>query len=105
MTGAMVFDLRRTLLKKEEIETARLLDFEFCLRARTMRLFATELGMDPDAMVTRIAEHDDAAILDALVGETGRPIAALETIFAACRASSRAQLILERGDPAPHRLG
>ncbi|WP_241212717.1 hypothetical protein [Sphingomonas sp. ABOLG] len=40
----MAFDLRAALLKKAEVETARLVDFEFRLRARTMRLLAADRG-------------------------------------------------------------
>ena len=43
----MVFDLRGALLKKEEAESARLMDFEFRLRARTMRLLAARIGLLP----------------------------------------------------------
>jgi len=36
----MAFDLRGALIRKAEYETAKLLDFEFRLRARTARAVA-----------------------------------------------------------------
>lgn len=50
----MAFDLRSALLRKQEFESARLDDFEFRLRARTMRLIAARLGVDADALAGRI---------------------------------------------------
>lgn len=97
----MVFDLRRALLKKEEVESARLMDFEFRLRARTMRLLAPRLGMAETELLAEVARHDDPAILAGL-----RPAHAdIDTLFAAAKEEARRQLIAERGDPAPHKLG
>jgi hypothetical protein len=94
----MVFDLRGALLKKEEIESARLMDFEFRLRVRTLRLLAATIGADPDELARRVTLGDDAAVLQSLDGQI-EPSA-----FQACREEARRQLILERGDPTPHRL-
>ncbi len=96
----MVFDLRGALLKKEEIESARLMDFEFRLRARTIRVLATMIGQDPDAMVGRIAVQEDEAILADL--EAANPD--IRAAFAAARDEARRQLVAERGDPTPHKL-
>jgi hypothetical protein len=96
----MVFDLRGALLKKEEIESARLMDFEFRLRARTMRLLAAMIGKDPDAMVQQIAVQEDEAILADL--EAAHPD--IRAAFAAARDEARRELIAERGDPTPHKL-
>jgi hypothetical protein len=96
----MVFDLRGALLKKEEIESARLMDFEFRLRARTMRLLAAAIGQDQDAMVGRIAVQEDEAILADL--EAAHPD--IRAAFAAARDEAKRQLIAERGDPTPHKL-
>lgn len=93
----MVWDLRGALLKKQEVETARLDDFEFRLRARTMRLLEVELAIDPDTLVTQIAERDDAAILAGLG-------AGANEAYRRVRAVAERQLIAERGDPSPHRL-
>jgi hypothetical protein len=92
----MVWDLRGALLKKAEVESARLNDFEFRLRARTMRLLAEKIGLDTATLTTRIAVESDQAILAA------SPELAAD--FDACRAEARRQLIEERGDPTPHKL-
>lgn len=96
--GCMAWDLRRAMLKKQEVETARLLDFEFRLRARTMRLLAERLGLDPQALVGRIAEAEDAAILALLDHEHA------SELHAQCRAIAETRLKAELGDPTPHRL-
>lgn len=93
----MVFDLRGALLKKAEVESARLDDFEFRLRARTMHLLAPLLGVAPGELVGRIAVEPDEAILASL------PETALAW-FDQARTEARRQLIEERGDPTPHRL-
>ncbi len=93
----MVFDLRGALLKKEEIESARLMDFEFRLRVRTLRLLAANIGADPDEMARRVTLGDDETVLLSLDGVE-------PATFHACREEAMRQLIVERGDPAPHRL-
>ena len=107
LAGAeMVWDLRGALLKKEEKESARLADFEFRLRARTMRLLAERLGppAEPALLVAAIARQDDAGILEE-IGRDGRIDASvLPQAYERCRAEARRQLIAERGDPSPHRL-
>ena len=96
----MVFDLRGALLKKEEVESARLMDFEFRLRARTMRLLAARLGLLPGELVAEIAKGDDAAILAGL-----RPAPpSVDAPYAAADARARKQLVEERGDPTPYKL-
>lgn len=95
-----MFDLRGALLKKGEVESARLDDFAFRLRARTMRLLAAELGLDADALVRRIAAETDAAILSSLPAAPDAVRAALRR----AEARARAELVAERGDPTPHRL-
>ena len=98
----MAFDLRAALLKKGEVESARLDDFAFRERARTMRLLTTALGEDADALVRKIAVSDDAAILSELSERDGRE--AVDAAYLAARAEARSQLFDELGDPAPHRL-
>jgi hypothetical protein len=93
----MVFDLRGALLKKEEIESARLMDFEFRLRARTMRLLGARLGLE---LVGEVAKGDDDAIVAGLC-ERFPDVAA---DIAECRQEARKQLVAERGDPTPHKL-
>lgn len=94
----MVFDLRGALLKKAEVESARLDDFEFRLRARTMRLLAPLVGMPVEELVARIAVEPDAAIIASL------PEAA-HGWYEEARTEARRQLIEERGDPTPYKLG
>lgn len=101
----MVFDLRRALLAKEEKDTSRLLDFEFRQRARTFRLLAAILDIDPATLVREIALHDDPAILDALANDLPMSREELGHHYARCRIDAYAQLVGERGDPTPHRLG
>lgn len=101
----MAFDLRAALLRKEEVESARLMDFEFRQRARTFRLLAEALGVGGDELVSEIALSDDAGILDRLVAERRLDRAELGASYARCRAEAYRQLVGELGDPTPHRLG
>lgn len=92
----MSFDLGDALRRKGEHETARLDDFGFRLRARTMKLLAERLGRDPAPLVAAIALAEDDAILAA----EQLPVAEYHLALAA----AREQLIAEYGDPSPHRL-
>src|SRR3546814_10695286 len=57
----MAWDLRRALLKKGEFESARLIDFEFRERARTMKLIAPRVSaaLAPHALAGEIALGGD----------------------------------------------
>lgn len=104
----MVWDLRAALLKKGEFESARLIDFEFRERARTMRLLAPLVSpdLDPRTLVGEIVEGDDRMILGRLLERYPHlEEATLLRDFAACRAQARRELVAERGDPTPYRLG
>jgi len=101
----MVFDLRRALLAKEEKDSARLMDFEFRQRARTFRLLAAALEIDPQTLVREIALYDDPAILAALANDRPMLREDLGHHYTKCRAEAYAQLVGEIGDPTPHRLG
>lgn len=59
----MVWDLRAALLKKEEFETARLIDFEFRLRVRIFRLLAAPVNVPEDSLVQQIVTRADQSIL------------------------------------------
>jgi hypothetical protein len=103
----MAWDLRAALLKKGEIESARLDDFAFRERVRTMRFLALELGrgIDPADLALRIALMDDEAILDGLLSSfPGVEKKALQEVFLRCRLAARRSLIKGIGDPTPHRL-
>ncbi len=92
----MTFDLGDALRRKGEHETARLDDFAFRLRARTMKLLAERLGRDPAPLVAAIALAEDEAIIAA----EKLPVAEYHLALA----EAQQQLIAERGDPSPHRL-
>lgn len=102
----MVWDLRGALLKKQEKESARLADFEFRLRARTMRLLAPRIdpGLAPDTLAAEIATSGDEAILARLAKRFPGRAAAVRGLYEASRATAREQLIGELGDPSPVRL-
>lgn len=98
----MVWDLRGALLKKEERESARLAEFEFRLRVRTFKLLAQALEMEPNALTRLAARMDDNAAIAEL--STRFPNLEVSKLFQDCRSKARAQLIAERGNPAPYRL-
>lgn len=98
----MTFDLRAALLNKGEVDSARLDDFAFRLRARTMRALAATLGEDAGALVARVAAADDATILAELA--TRHDAEALYVAFRAAEAEARRGLIADQGDPTPSRL-
>lgn len=100
----MAWDLRGALLAKQEAETARLVDFDFRLRVRTLRLLAPAFALAPDALARRVVDGDDDGLIAALAAEAGMAATDLAAAFARARADARAQLVAERGDPAPHRL-
>lgn len=94
----MAFDLQKALHKKGEQESARLDDFAFRLRVRTMRELAAAIGADPDTLVRLAVALDDDALARAL------PPDATPELVASARSRAERALIAERGDPSPHRL-
>jgi len=100
----MVFDLRGALLKKEEMETSRLLDFAFRHRVRTMKLLAEALDQPADTFIALVAHHDDTNALAEVSSLTGKPLSQIMPRWQECASLARLQLIEERGDPAPHQL-
>ena len=100
----MAFDLRGALLKKQEVESARLAEFDYRWRARTMRVLAAQLdpGLSGDEMAAETARHDDEAILAELA--VRYPEAGVRQLYDQCRAQARLALIEELGDPTPYRL-
>lgn len=101
----MVFDLGKAMRKKEEFESARLMDFDFRQRVRATRLMARALGTDEAALVEEIALRNADGLILLLAERTGRAQGELEALYAGCLSEARKQLIIERGDPAPNRLG
>jgi hypothetical protein len=100
----MVWDLRGALLKKQEVESARLAEFDFRLRVRTMRLLAPQLGVEEEELVSAIMRKPDALVLADLAERLGIEPADLQQRHDACGITARAQLVDELGDPTPHRL-
>ncbi|TXG84008.1 MAG: hypothetical protein E6R12_05900 [Sphingomonadales bacterium] len=100
----MVWDLRRALLKKEEFESARLMDFDFRLRARATRLLAQAYALDETALVGTVALHDEDGVVALVATQTGTARHAVQAEYLRCLISAREALIAERGDPTPHRL-
>lgn len=98
----MVWDLRRALLKKEEFESARLTDFEFREMVRAIRLLAGELGVEVTPVLHELADKGVQAALALLAGGDEGSI---EARYWQARIEARRQLIAERGDPSPYRLG
>lgn len=97
----MVWDLRRALLAKEEIETARLVDFEFREVVRALKLIAERRCVEVGPALDALVEQGLATALvhiDAALSEDGAE-------YLAARNEARRQLVAERGDPTPHRLG
>jgi prolyl-tRNA editing enzyme YbaK/EbsC (Cys-tRNA(Pro) deacylase) len=100
----MVWDLRGALLKKEERESARLADFEFKHRVRTMRLLARKFSLDEKSIVTLVAKGDDEAALAHIASAHQIDETTLKKTFVRYVEEARKQLIRELGSPAPHRL-
>ncbi len=100
-----MFDLASAMRKKEEFESARLMDFEFRQRVRAVRALAKELGMDPSIASAVVVEASDAEVPARIAVITGRSIAEICSGYARCLEDARAQLVAELGDPTPHRLG
>ncbi|WP_395612980.1 hypothetical protein [Allosphingosinicella sp.] len=100
----MTFDLRGAMLKKEEFESARLAEFDYRWRARTMRLLAAALdpALSADEMAAETARQADGAILADLAARY--PTANVAGLYDRARAEARKALIAELGDPTPHRL-
>ncbi|MBC2669143.1 hypothetical protein ACFOON_09230 [Novosphingobium piscinae] len=121
----MVWDLGKAMRRKEEFESARLIDFAFRQRARALRLLIGALGLggtepaapepaapgqpDPGATVIALAAElavlPDALVVERLAELSGLDRDAVAAHLPACMAEARRQVIAERGDPSPIRLG
>jgi hypothetical protein len=91
--------------KKEKFESARLMDFEYRLRARSMRLVGDAIGLDGARYARETALRDDEEILALLGVDSGKASEDIARLYVRCAAEARSQLISERGDPTPYRLG
>jgi pantoate kinase len=101
----MVWDLGKAMRKKEEFESARLMDFEFRQRVRAARLFARSFGLDEDRLVQEVAVRSDDGVIELLARETGNSVDAVSAELQKSLDEARKQLVAERGDPTPYRLG
>ena len=101
----MAFDLGAMLRRKGEFETARLDDFEFRQRARTIRLFAERRGVAAEPLLKQTALGDDEKLLGVLTaGLAPAEAEALVRDWFAARADAYRQLVEELGDPTPIRM-
>lgn len=101
----MVWDLGKAMQKKEEFESARLMDFSFRQRVRATRLFARRLSLDEASLVEAIASLNAEDLLAQVAKQTAQAQSELSDLFNQCLAEARTQLVAERGDPTPYRLG
>ena len=101
----MVWDLGKAMRKKEEFESARLMDFEYRQRARAARILAQQLGLDEAEFARATASHNDGSFVTMVAGVTGRTREEIAKAYQTCLSVARGQLITESGDPTPHRLG
>jgi hypothetical protein len=91
--------------KKEEFESERLMNFEFWQRVRATRLFARQVGLNEETLVGEIAMRGSDDLLDLVAQNASRSRDDIATIYEQCLSEARQQLIAERGDPTPNRLG
>ncbi len=101
----MVWDLGLAMRKKEEFESLRLMDFEFRQRVRATRLLARKLTIDEASLVGEIALRSDDDLLRLVAEHISRSKDDIAREYAQCLGEARNQLISERGDPTPNRLG
>lgn len=101
----MVWDLGLAMRKKEEFESERLMNFEFWQRVRATRLFARQVGLNEETLVGEIAMRGSDDLLDLVAQNASRSRDDIATIYEQCLSEARLQLIAERGDPTPNRLG
>jgi hypothetical protein len=110
----MAFDLGRIMQQKHERECARLDDFAFRLKARTIKLVATWArsravhpgAIDPVQFASAIAVQPVEEILADLRRSIGTGIAEATWRNTIDRAAAEAHrsLVSEMGDPSPYRL-
>lgn len=111
----MTFDLGRIMQQKQERECARLDDFDFRLRARTIRIVATWGGeqshdsevFDPSTWVRQIATQSFETVLSDLRAALCDPVdgQVWNGIVGEAKREAQRSLICEFGDPTPIRLG
>lgn len=101
----MVWDLGKAMQKKQEFESARLMDFEFRQRARATRLLARRFRLDEVALVREIASGPESDVLALVAAKAQVQREEVLAEYGRCLSEARRELIVERGDPTPCRLG
>jgi hypothetical protein len=111
----MTFDLGRIMEQKQERECARLDDFDFRLRARTIKIVAAWIQerlpdpalLDPSHWVREIATRSFETILADLRAASAGPVdeAVWRDVVGRAHHMARIALLQEIGDPTPIRLG
>ncbi|WP_207484728.1 hypothetical protein [Arenibaculum pallidiluteum] len=110
----MAIDIHRILVRKQERDSARLDDFLFRQRARSIRILAEwargrapEAAIDPRAFAAQIADRRDAELLAelrALVPPERATERAFMRAFERARSQAYRELVEELGDPTPWTL-
>lgn len=100
----MVWDLGKAMRKKEEFESARLVDVEFRQRVRATRLIARPLEIDEASLVQETAVRNEASLLQLAAMQAGLSVEDVTKAYEQSLNEARRQLIIERGDPTPNRL-
>lgn len=100
----MAWDLRGALLKKQEVESARLADFEFRHRVLTFRLLARALGLEESGIARKAASRGADDLLADIGANQEIEADALRKLHQQLSADARRQLIAQIGDPSPYRL-
>ncbi|MGR6330389.1 hypothetical protein ACU5AX_15095 [Sphingomonas sp. XXL09] len=100
----MAFDLGQAMRKKEEFESARLMDFEFRRRARATRSLARHFGFDASVAAELVCTLREDGASEHLAALAGVSVEVVRAEYARCAGAAHASLVEEGGDPAPHRL-
>lgn len=111
----MTFDLGRIMEQKQERECARLDEFDFRFRARSIKLVADWVrersqdpaSFDPLSPVRDIATRRFENILLDLRAAVSKPIddVSWSEVISKAQQQARSSLLKEIGDPTPIRLG
>ena len=97
----MVVDRRRALLRKEAVESARLADFDFRLRAQTYRRPADDLGLSGQGAELAALPHDET-VFEEIACRSARSCEEVAAMFFGCPRDANGELVAE---PSPHRPG
>ncbi len=68
----MVWNLGKAMQKKEEFESARLMNFEFRQRTPATRHLASSFGLEESTVVREIAIRNEDSLLDMVAAKAGK---------------------------------